>query len=181
VQKEFKAIINISKMHLVEAIIHGLIWSILWALAVIIMMIKFPASTLKDYPKEIQDIAVVPKVNKKQHKIFAILALLVIFSYYVFALLSTFYSIKTSFLDIVLFSFVVFLIWNLVDLVILDWIILCSLQLKFMILPQTQGHKQYKNYFFHFVNFCKGLVYSAIFSLTIGGLMFLLLTLLVWK
>ena len=60
--------------------------------------------------------------------------------------------------------------FNLVDLVILDWMIFCWLTPRFMVLPGTEGHLGYKNYFFHFVGFLKGLIFVLIGSLVVTGL-----------
>jgi hypothetical protein len=54
--------------------------------------------------------------------------------------------------------FIPFMIFNLVDLVILDWLIFVTLQPKFTVLPGTEGLAGYKDYAFHFKAFLRGTV-----------------------
>lgn len=58
----------------------------------------------------------------------------------------------------------IFQIWNLVDLVILDWFILMTLRPHFMILPGTEGMAGYQDYGFHFRKFLNGILFTLILS-----------------
>lgn len=54
--------------------------------------------------------------------------------------------------------------WNLLDLVLLDWFLLMTLKPSFMILPGTEGMKGYRDYAFHFRKFLNGIVFTLILS-----------------
>ncbi len=60
---------------------------------------------------------------------------------------------------LILFSF------NVVDLVVIDWWILCFLTPQFLVAPGTEGHPGYKDYGFHFRAFLKGTVLVAVMAL----------------
>ncbi len=62
------------------------------------------------------------------------------------------------------------MIFNLVDLVILDWLIFVTLQPKFTVLPGTEGLAGYKDYAFHFKAFLRGTVLCFLASLVIAGI-----------
>jgi uncharacterized membrane protein (DUF485 family) len=167
-------------MFIKEAIVHGLVWAAMWSALVLFLLIQFPASMLSDYPKEIQEVAHVPELNKKQYRFAACVSWIVIFAYYIFAVLLTFHETQASYLAAAVFSCIVFMMWNIVDLLILDWLMFCTIQPKFMVLPGSEGHPQYKNYRFHFFAFCKGTSYAVGFGAAAGGILYGVLRLWFW-
>jgi len=69
-----------------------------------------------------------------------------------------------TFLNTFLVSTTIFQVWNLLDLVLLDWFILLTIRPQFMILPGTEGLAGYHNYRFHFQKFLNGIVFTLILS-----------------
>ena len=47
-------------------------------------------------------------------------------------------------------AFVVLVVFNLVDRLILDWLVFCPLTPRFVVLPGTEGMAGYKDYRMHF-------------------------------
>ena len=75
------------------------------------------------------------------------------------------------------FSSIMLLVFNLFDLIILDWLFFCTVQPRSMVLPGTEGMAGYRDYRFHFIGFLKGLGFSAV-----GGLFIAVLwTVLQWS
>ncbi len=74
-----------------------------------------------------------------------------------------------SFHDAGLHLFVMFNVFNLLDLVVLDWLIVVRLRPRFMILPGTEGLAGYGDFAFHFKGFLIGLVISSVSSLLIAA------------
>ena len=68
------------------------------------------------------------------------------------------------------FSAVALLVFNMFDLIILDWLFFCTIQPRQMVLPGTEGMPGYRDYRFHFVGFLKGLGFCAVGGLLISGL-----------
>ena len=66
-------------------------------------------------------------------------------------------------------AFIVLFTFNLVDLLIIDWLIFVTVQPSVIILPGTEGMAGYKDYRFHFVGFLKGILFSAGFALVISA------------
>jgi len=58
---------------------------------------------------------------------------------------------------------------DLVDLVIVDWLIFVTWQPRFVILPGTEGLAGYKDYAFHFKAFLRGTVLCLVASLMIAA------------
>jgi hypothetical protein len=65
-------------------------------------------------------------------------------------------------------SFLVFFTFNLVDLLIFDWLIFVGMQPKFAVLPGTEGLAGYRDYAFHFKGFLKGTVLCALTALIVA-------------
>jgi len=75
---------------------------------------------------------------------------------------------EVSFIVAFAFSSVTLLVFNLFDLLLLDWLLFCTVQPKLMVLPGTQGMPGYKDYRFHFIGFLKGLIFCVVGSLFIA-------------
>jgi hypothetical protein len=61
-------------------------------------------------------------------------------------------------------------VFNLYDLLILDWLFFCTVQPRSMVLPGTEGMAGYRDYRFHFIGFLKGLGFCAVGGLVIAAL-----------
>ncbi len=86
-------------------------------------------------------------------------------------------SSNCSFLILFVNAFgVIGVIWifNLFDLLVLDWLIGCTFTPKFAIILGTEGAAGYKDYAFHFRGFLIGTVLSVIVGMIIAGIVFFL-------
>lgn len=152
---------------------HGLICSALLTIALLIIGLKNPRFMLQDYPKEIID-AVPPKTKqeKKQGILFGIPFLLIFIGYplyfgWAFSVQHSYWVVFFNVWSIALFA-------NAYDLIILDWLVICAITPKFVVIPGTEGNKGYKNYLFHFIGFLKGVVITFLISLMLSGILMLL-------
>jgi hypothetical protein len=73
-----------------------------------------------------------------------------------------------SFLSAFVFSGITLLVFNLFDLIILDWLFFCTIQPRSMVLPGTEGMAAYRDYRFHFIGFLKGLGFTAVGGLIVA-------------
>jgi hypothetical protein len=74
------------------------------------------------------------------------------------------------FLDALAFSGVALLVFNAFDLLILDWLLFCTIRPPWIVLPGTEGLAGYRDYRFHFIGFLKGLGFCALGALLVSGL-----------
>lgn len=148
-----------------------LAYNLLASLALLWLVGRNPRYMMQDYPPEIAAGIPPQTAEEKREGIRCGLPFLIILIGFplVAGLLFIFLG-PISFMELWLRIFFLMLSFNLVDLVILDWMIFCCLTPHFMVLPGTQGHPGYKNYFFHFVGFLKGLLFVSIGSLVVAGL-----------
>lgn len=84
-----------------------------------------------------------------------------------------------SFLPAFVFSGIALLVFNLFDLIILDWLFFVTIRPQAMVLPGTEGMAGYSDYRFHFIGFLKGLGFTVAGSLFIAVLWMLIQWLLV--
>jgi hypothetical protein len=77
---------------------------------------------------------------------------------------------EVTFLRVFVNSAVILMMFNLVDLIVIDWLIFNTLQPRFIILPGTEGMAGYHDYGFHFRQFLKGTAGSLVVSLMIAAI-----------
>lgn len=157
-------------MGVIAIILYGAINSVLLTVVLLVMILKSPRLLLQDYPKEI--IKIVPpktKEEKRLSRMYTIPFFMVLIAYP--TNLGWFYTIQTgwNFWETMTFVWGIMLFVNIYDLLIIDWLIVCAITPKFIIIPGTEGSSGYKNYFFHFVGFLKGIVITFVLSLIITG------------
>ncbi len=66
-------------------------------------------------------------------------------------------------------SFLALSMFNVVDLIVLDWLIFVWIQPKFVVLPGTAGMAGYRDYWFHFRGFVAGMLLITVFSAAAAG------------
>ena len=166
-----------------DAVIKGLIWSVLWIIYVYVIVTKYPWQMLHEYPKDIQKASTLQEPTteqKKNAKLFGAIGSLVIFGALITFGLIRFAGSRESYGKVLLYIFIIAMIWNIADLLIMDWLIICRITPKWVVIPGTEGCSGYKDYFFHFKGFLIGCVYTGIMSLLISGVCYLILTYLIW-
>ena len=75
---------------------------------------------------------------------------------------------KIPFLTAFVHLFVMFSVFNVVDLLLLDWL-LVAIGPSFLVLPGTEGSAGYKDYWFHFRGFLIGAVLIFVVSGLVAG------------
>ena len=132
-----------------------------------------PRLMLQDYPPAIKEI--VPPKTEKEKRISTWLGLPFILMLLVFPIYATFafQSLTESemgFLSLWLYAFGIAFVFNLWDWLILDWLVFCTITPKGFVIPGSEGHPAYKDYFFHFRGFLIGTVFSAVLGLIAAGI-----------
>jgi len=160
--------INISKI-----LLDGALLSILSSILIIAILWINPRLFLQDYPDEIQ--AVVPPktdLEKRQSLIGGIPFLLLLFAVpFISTLILKRQSVEMiSFFSLFLNAFGVTFLFNLVDLLVLDWLLFCFITPGFLVIPGTEGMGEYKDYGYHFRAFLIGTVLSIAAGLVIAGI-----------
>lgn len=157
---------------LTNMLIEGLIYAVVLGAIVTISQLFNARLWLNCYPEAIQ--SAVPKRTKKEMRakmLVGIPFMLIMFGYPV---LSTFmlksalgseYTYWIGFMNLL----VIQNMFNLFDLVVLDWIVFCS-KPKYLVLEGTQDMVEYKDYVFHAKAAGKGLLMSVLFSAAVAAI-----------
>jgi hypothetical protein len=124
---------------------------------------------LRHYPKEVQEI--VPPKSGKEQRMSVLLGLLIGVPFASALFWRTASLGSHSFWELFAYAFGVLFIFNLVDLLILDWLIVCWIEPRWVILPGTQHLVIPKQYLHHFTGFLIGTVGLGIVALAIAALL----------
>jgi hypothetical protein len=148
-----------------------MLYNILVCLSLLWLVGKNPRYMMHDYPPEITaGIPAKTADEKRAGMLYGLPFLLILIGFpLIFGFVNKF-SGGVGFFENWLALFTLMFSFNLVDLVILDWIIFCRLTPRFMVLPGTEGHPGYKNYRFHFIGFLKGTLIVLVASFVFAGL-----------
>lgn len=149
-------------------LLYGLLASLIGSAIIFAMSWVNPRLMLRSYPKDVQA-AVPPQTaaEKRQTLSWGILFWLSLLGFPVAAALAAKAAHGSLFETFLSAAGVVFL-FNLVDWLILDWLIVCTITPRFMVLPGTEGMAGYKNYRMHFRGFLIGTVLAVLLGLLIS-------------
>lgn len=156
-----------------KALLEGLVWSVMWIFYVYVLLRWFPWEMVHEYPEDVKQACTLPEPDEKQKKSSkfwgGLVSVIILITLAVFGI-EYFRNADFSFFELFLFLFIIGQTWNVVDLIIMDFLIVCTLRPKWVVLPGTEGCAGYGDYFFHFKGFLIGCVYTAIMALIIAGI-----------
>ena len=150
-------------------LLHGIVFSIGIGIIILGGMYLNPRVMLQDYPKEIQ--AKLPPLSKVEKRQQAILG----GCFYVYMLVVLLYSNsqlvaragRAEFLPIFINTYLIFAIFNLFDLFVLDYLVVMVFRPKALFIPEAQGMEQYNTFQHHFHGFLIGLVVGLVISVIV--------------
>ncbi|MBE6484966.1 MAG: hypothetical protein E7Z96_09440 [Actinomycetaceae bacterium] len=148
-------------------VVESVLWSALWMILVAIAVRRFPFSMEHDYPEDVRAVAKIKPPSRRQKRagmLFAALSLLLTFALLVYFGISGVGNAERGFLPVFVRVWVICMAWNVVDLLVVDWILVCTLSCKYFLLPGSEGYSGNKNYLFHFKGFLKGGVSMTIMA-----------------
>ena len=132
-----------------------------------------PEIMLNDYPPAIRKkFGPMTSRTKQQHIIASIVfvAILLIIVVWSFSMLRERCGGPYTFALASIHAFIMFMTFNLVDWLFLDWFCFVALRPKFIVLPGTEGMKDYGDYWFHFRGFLIGTAIILISAPLVGGI-----------
>jgi hypothetical protein len=164
--------IDISRM-----VLDGLILSALASAFIIITMRLKPRVWLQDYPEDIQ--AQVPPKTEQEKRLSLVLGIPFLLLLIAVPLISTLmlearHPQTATFFALAANGFGVAFVFNVVDWLILDWLMFCTVTPRFIVIPGSEGAAGYKNYGYHFRGFLIGTVFSLVVGLIVGGVVWLI-------
>ena len=151
-------------------IIYGISCSLILSIVIFVMLWRNPRLLLQEYPPEVQQ-RVPPKTRaeKRESACWAILIFVLMLAFPLGAAFSAKVA-HHNFLEVFFSALGVLVLFNLVDLLIMDWLIVCTITPSFLVIPGTEGMAAYKNYAMHFRGFLLGTGISVLLSLLLATL-----------
>jgi len=158
-------------------VLHGAVLSFLASALLVVVLRVNPRIFLHDYPEAIQ--AQVPPKTANEKRQSALLGVPFLLLLAVVPFLSTLALRRSggtdvSFLNLFLNAFGVSFFFNLVDLLLLDWLLFCTLTPKFLVIPGSEGNPAYKDYGYHFRGSLVGTVISVVAGLVIAAIVWVI-------
>jgi hypothetical protein len=145
----------------------GVLLSVVGSTYLLLLLWFNPRIFLRHYPKEVRE--VVPPKSAKERRMSILLGLLIGAPFTSALLWRTATLGSHSFWELFAYAFGVLFIFNLVDLLILDWLIVCWIEPPWVILPGAENIAIPKQYLHHFKGFLMGTVGLAIVGLAIAA------------
>ena len=158
------------------ALVCGMIWSLLWIGYVYMLLKCFPWEMVHEYPEDIRKKTTLKEpdeTQKRKTKIYGGIASVALFVILAVFPVVYFKGQHPSFLQVFFFTWIIAFTWNVVDLFIMDWLLVCTVTPAWLILPGTEGCKGYKDYRFHVIGFLQGCIYITITALLMSALAYL--------
>ncbi len=158
-------------------IIETVISCILFTLLTVPYLLKNPLAWFYDYPVEVQErIRSLPQYNgkiptkkdsdmKKKLPVFVVCMILFV--------TITYYSGATTFISAFIYVYLLWMIVNFYDALVLDTMYFCHSK-KVRLLGTEDMVKEYENPKIHWIGFFKGSMIGIVFALLVGGLIALL-------
>lgn len=160
----------------VQILIHGVLWGLIFSavfcVATLIIARIDAVMLLNDYPPDIRlKYGPMSAATRRRASLAGLPLLASLLAVIVFALLQLRrIAGELTPLNTFIALVVMLELWNLADLLVLDWAILLGLKPAFMILPGTEGMPGYRDYAFHWRKFLKGIPLTLVLSVVIAAL-----------
>jgi hypothetical protein len=164
-------------LELDRILLHGVVLSVPASLILMGAVYFNPRFARQDLPKDIQDAT--PPLSKKE-KLQALAFAIPFFSLGILVPLLSGFTLEApdggqiSFLVLFLHIFGVIFVFNLVDLLILDCLIYCTITPRFVIIPGTEGFAGYKEYGHQVRAHLRATALHAVLALLLAGLVFVI-------
>src|SRR6185295_19324814 len=155
------------------ALVWGLVLSVVLFPSVIAICKFNPEIMLKDYPPDVQaKHGPMSERSKRQRLPIGILLTVVLLAIVAASFLQLRKIVEgdIGFLPAFVHVFTMFSLFNVLDWLVLDWLIMVRMQPRFIVLPGTEGMAGYRSYWFHFRGFWIGVPISLAASLLLAPL-----------
>ena len=154
-----------------HALLYGVILSaVLFTLMLVVARVN-PEIMLKAYPPDIQaKYGPMSERSKRQRVVVGVIFVALILSIVIWSFRGVGMNVEGEipFVTAFIHLFVMFSVFNLLDWLVLDWLIGVAICPSFIVLPGTEGLAGYSDYGFHFRGFLIGIVISLVMSLLLA-------------
>ena len=144
----------------------ALLYVSLTSVCLLALVLYSPRLLLNDYPPAIR--ALVPPKTKGERRSSIVLGLpllLAMFGFPVYAAFTIRATQHAGFFALWAYASGIAFAFNVWDWLAIDWLLFCAITPRWVVIPGTEGHPAYRDYFFHFKGFLVGAVFSGALGL----------------
>lgn len=160
---------------------HGLLWGSVAALGagavLVAALFVAPYAFFNDYPEDVRSAATPPTARDRKIGLAVGLIFFVTLLGSIGAVVFTWGAANpgASFVELALLTLVAILLFVIVDIVLIDWLLICTLRPRAIVLDGTEDCAGWRDYGFHVREQfnLRGTSVLIIFSLVVGGLAWL--------
>lgn len=141
--------------------------------AIVLVSLRYrPMIWIHDAPAEVR--AVAPPLTDDDRRVRRIVVVL-FFGWMLVVLVVSLLALRqlgggvVSFRDVALSTFLIWMTFNVVDLLLLDWLLLNVIRPDIFTFPVTAVENPFGGYTYHFIGFLKGTLMGAVFSLIVAA------------
>jgi hypothetical protein len=141
--------------------------------AIILVSLRYwPMVWIHDAPAEVR--AVAPPLTEADRRVQRVVTVL-FFGWMLVVLAASLLGLRAlgggsvTFADAALSTFIIWMTFNLVDLLLIDWLLLLVLRPNLYAFPGVAVEHPFGSYTYHFVGFLKGTLIGVGFSLIVGA------------
>lgn len=156
---------------LTHALWSGLALSLYLGIAFVALSMLNPEMWLGDYPPDIREAwGPISSAARRQKWLLGVPVLAIALGMVALATIGIGRVPPPSFGEVWLHTFVMLSVFNVVDLLVIDWLLFVRIRPPFVVLPGTEGMAGYDDYGFHVRAFLVGTVGIALFSVIVAAL-----------
>lgn len=151
---------------LFQTISYSFIYSLVLGASFLILARINPEIWLNDYPPDIKEkFGPMSARANRQRMVFGIPIMVFMLGFPFFVVAQLAQNIPLTFWQVFGTLFFIFTFFNLFDMVVMDWLIFCTVQPRLFVLPGTEGTAGYRDYGFHLRASLKGQIGLTLVSL----------------
>ena len=154
-----------------QTISYSLVYSLVLGLSFLLIARINPEMWLNDYPPDIKE--KFGSMSEKANRLRIILGIPVIvfmLGFPFFVIVQFAQATSLTFWQVFGSLFFIYTFFNLFDMIVMDWLIFCTITPRRFVIPGSERHPAYKDYFFHFRGFLIGTFFSAVMGLIAAGI-----------
>jgi hypothetical protein len=161
---------------MLQLLIQAITYSLILGLTFLLIARINPEMWINDYPPYIKaKYGPMSEDSNRLRMILSIPVMVFMIGFPFFVIVQLAQSTALTFWQVFGSLFFLYTFFNLFDMVIMDWLIFCTIQPSLFVLPGTEGIAAYKDYGFHLRASLKGQILLTLVSLIGAGIMMLVL------
>ncbi len=163
-------------LDLVGIVVYGTLLSVLTSLILVLAVLFNPRFARNDLPKDIQNEVPPLTRREKQQALFFLVPLIALMVGIPLAFgleLKGEQGSGVSYLALAGHILAVLLAANIFELLVVDWLVYCTIRPKRLVIPSTEGMAGYRDYVHHLRSHARGAAVMLLLSLALAGVVLL--------